>query len=109
MRQDAKQFLSSPDSMSNFKNIECNLCNKHFEKMEVLNMHMKSIHQESDSDRIERLALTIGSALAQDSNKVKKSQDCSECGTLFSNSQEKDDHEKNHHTHGPINQPRRQV
>ena len=63
---------------------------------------MKSIHQESDSDRIERLALTIGSALAQDSNKVKKSQDCSECGTLFSNSQEKEEHEKNHHTHGPI-------
>ena len=86
--------------MSRLKHIECTPCKTVFEKMEVLNFHMKSVHQESDSDRIERLALTIGSALAQESNILKTSQDCTECGTEFSTIQEKKDHEKNHHTNG---------
>ena len=84
--------------MSNLKSPSCNLCNKVFQTLEVLNVHMKTVHKESDNDRIERLALTIGSALAQDSNLIKTSQDCTECGLIFNTSQEKKNHDNKDHT-----------
>ena len=64
---------------------------------------MKMVHQESDHCRIERLANTIESALAQDSSitnpkKVQQLYDCSECGIIFSTIQEQNEHEEKHHT-----------
>ena len=66
-------------------------------------MHMKMVHQESDLCRIEQLAHTIESALAQDSSitnhkKVYQIYDCSECGIIFSTIQEQKEHEEKHHT-----------
>ena len=68
--------------------------------MEVLSAHMKNVHQESDSQRIERLQLTIGSALEKNLKGNLHSLDCTECGIMFTTSQEKEDHEMNHHTNG---------
>ena len=88
--------------MSSLKSSVCNICDKVFQKLEVLNVHMKMVHQESDHSRIERLAQTIGSALTQDSStqniiKVQQLYDCSECGIIFKTSEEQNEHNNNNH------------
>ena len=40
--------------------------------MEQLNLHMKNLHQESDSDRLERLTDTFKSTLIQESKKTNR-------------------------------------
>ena len=49
--------------MAELKNPDCTLCPKTFPKVEVLNDHMKLIHQESPSMRVERLEQTIKASL----------------------------------------------
>ena len=54
------------DRMGKMQNPVCSICNTNFKKMEILNTHMKVMHSETDSMRMERLTITI------------------ECGVIFS-------------------------
>ena len=78
--------------------------------MEQLNVHLKNIHQESDSDRIDRLTDTFKSALVEESIKsasVKNmiSYSCTECGLLFENGEQLNCHNQEHHACGIIQEP----
>ena len=89
------------------KNPMCTLCNKTLTNMEQLNLHMKNLHQESDSDRLERLTDTFKSTLIQESKKTNCGQDlnsysCTECGLLFVTVWELNSHNKKRHEGGPI-------
>ena len=88
--------------MTELKNPVCTLCNKTFPKLEVLNDHMKLIHQESPSMRVERLERTIRASLEKtskntDGSKCQKSLDCTECGICFINREEQVSHENKYH------------
>ena len=70
--------------------------------METLNLHMKNVHQETDSERIDRVADTVKLALKQELIKSntkpnKPSFDCTECGIIF-----KDNHNQKIHASGRI-------
>ena len=70
---------------------QCIICEKSFDKIEYLNVHMRSNHHESDHERIERLTQTFRSMTVEESSEEKKqvkftSYDCSECGLIFTNS-----------------------
>ena len=65
------------------------ICHNRYEKMEFLNLHMKTVHQETDSMRMDRLAKTVkkvkiyeGKEVKIDSTKMSKSLDCRECGVM---------------------------
>ena len=76
--------------------------------MEYLSVHMKSVHNESDHERIERLSQTFKSVTFKEDNeeiwKVQpKSFDCVECGEIFSSREEQTIHNKNHHINSLVN------
>ena len=63
-------------------NTQCNVCYIAFDKIENLNLHIKNIHHETDSIRLDRLEHSLGSAFNKKpsvivSNKMKQF-DCSE-------------------------------
>ena len=75
--------------------------------METLNVHMKNVHQETDSERIERVTDAVKSSLKQEliksDNKINKpSFDCTECGLIFENTQEQNSHNQKIHASGLI-------
>ena len=81
----------------------CDIFNYKFKKMQDLNNHMATIHQETDHMRIERLTRTFQSMVnqASESSKIQqynKSYDCTECGVVFVTSDLIDKHNKEHHT-----------
>ena len=79
----------------------CDVCNTKFKSIQVMNVHMKNIHSETDDLRIKRLENFIGMTLQQESImkkvQVSKSFDCTECGLLFdTQGQQREHYEKNH-------------
>ena len=62
---------------------------------------MKTIHFESDNDRITRLTETFSLVIKQEPKKctIKESKilDCSECGVILKNWKEMEDHIENYH------------
>ena len=81
--------------------------NKTLMNMEQLNLHMKNLHQESDSDRLERSTDTFKSTLIQESKKTNRGQDlksysCTECDLLFVTVGELNSHNEKHHEGGLI-------
>ena len=70
--------------------------------MEILNIYMKSAHDESDNVRIIRLTNSFEAAIKQESIEkidvwptTATSLDCSECGVVFLTVQEKIIHNEN--------------
>ena len=75
--------------------------------MEILNTHMKNVHQETDHERIARVTATVKSSLNQESIKRnteqnKPSLDCSECGEIFKTNQEQRSHNQKVHASGLV-------
>ena len=79
----------------------CTMCNIKFLNMDILRVHMKSVHQESDHNRLERLLKTFEPVQSKDLSNIK-SLDCTECGIIFSSTEDQKSHieEKKH---GEIN------
>ena len=79
----------------------CDLCDTKFSSAEVLSVHMKNIHNESDSMRITRLEKLIYLAVQKESIikevQIIKSYDCTECGILFGTSGQQSDHNDKYH------------
>ena len=82
------------------------ICHNRYEKMEFLNLHMKTVNQETDSMRMDRLAKTVKKVIIDerkevriDSTQISKSLDCSECGVMFKRNKDKNNHIKNDHEH----------
>ena len=78
-------------NMTALTNPRCNSCEVTFTKMEYMNTHMKVKHDESDSMRIIRLTQAVKTVVKMEPNspkatRVKRvaSNDCSECGLIFS-------------------------
>ena len=81
---------------------QCIICEKSFDKIEYLNVHMRPNHHESDHERMERLTETFRSMTVKESNEEKiqvkfTSFECSECGLIFTNSKEQKNHFQNYH------------
>ena len=71
----------------------CDTCGLTFNQMELLNIHMKTIHNETPHLRITRLTQTIENALREERTpKISIIFDCSECGNVFETKTEMDDH-----------------
>ena len=49
--------------MTPLTNPTCTMCNRNFQNMEQLQIHMQVIHGESDHERIDRLTDTISVAV----------------------------------------------
>ena len=84
--------------------IECTICSKSFPKMEILYVHMKLVHEESDDLRITRHTQTFQAVVSKaqhisEENHVKESQifGCSECGLIFSTLEGQIMHNNNQH------------
>ena len=76
------------DIVISLKTPLCTVCNITVKNMETLNLHMKNVHQETDSERIDRVADTVKLALKQELIKsvtkpYKPSFDCTESGIIF--------------------------
>ena len=87
------------DVVISLKTPLCTLCDITVKNIETLNVDMKNVHQETDSERICRVTDTVKSALKQEriksDNKINKpSFDCTECGLIFENTQEQNSHNK---------------
>ena len=77
--------------------------------MEILNLHMKNIHLESDHERLDRVTDTVKSSLNEESlqrSTSKKEQDshvksqifdCSEFGKIFPTREDMNIHNKKFH------------
>ena len=76
----------------------CTICSKQIQTMELLNVHMKNNHNDSDNDRITRLTETVQKYLNSEVPTKLPIFDCSECGVIFKTSNEQNDHNKTHHT-----------
>ena len=88
--------------MISLKNPECKKCNKIVKNMEMLNVHMRNVHQESDNDRMIRVTEVVKSVVQQESmhvNNVRQMNifDCSECGLLFQTREEQNSHNQKDH------------
>ena len=87
--------------MSAFQTPDCILCKKSFRNMESLDVHMKNVHLETDNDRITRLTATFSSIFKPEPmiSIIEKSNifDCSECGVIFKNFKDMEDHINNAH------------
>ena len=68
----------------------CTICNTKFQILEHLNKHMAIVHQESDSERMDRLTVTIKSSV--NSQNIDQDFSCSECGEYFGTSEEQKYH-----------------
>ena len=79
-----------------FKTPVCTMCNIKFQNFEVLEVHMKKVHLESDHNRLERLSKTFEPVKRTKAIKVC-SYDCTECGILFSSLEEQRCHIENYH------------
>ena len=88
--------------MISLKNPKCNKCYKSVKNMEILNVHMRNVHHESDSDRIVRVTELVKSVVRQDSTNVDNVGvmnifDCSECGLWFQTREEQNSHNQKDH------------
>ena len=86
------------------KNPSCDQCNIMFGSMEVLSVHMKLVHNETDSMRIDRLSETVKSTMCNKSINIKiisdkkhVSFDCTECGLIFVTEEKMKGHNDEHH------------
>ena len=78
-------------------------CKTNIQSMELLSIHMKNVHGETDHNRISRLTQTFTSESKRESEKGEnfvqhKIPDCSECGIVFGTSDEMKTHNVKHHT-----------
>ena len=85
-------------------NPRCDSCEVTFTKMEYMNTHMKVKHDESENMRIIRLTQAVKTVVGMEQNspkvtRVKRmaSNDCSECGLIFSSDLEQKNHFVNYH------------
>ena len=60
--------------------------------MELLNVHFKSVHNESQNDKITRVTATIEKSNSSKITTKLPIFDCSECGVIFQTSKEQNDH-----------------
>ena len=78
--------------------------------MEILNVHMKQVHEESDHTIITRLTQTFQAVVSKaqyisEESHVKEPQifDCSECGLIFSTLEAQIMHNNNQHCNNKVN------
>ena len=90
--------------MGPMQNPSCNICKSTFKKMEILNTHMKILHNETDNMRIERLTITIDNDVNRKftdnentSSQSLKIFDCTECGIIFPTAEEQKSHNEKEH------------
>ena len=79
----------------------CDSCNKKFQIMEELNVHMKNMHSETDSMRLIRLEKLLMPKVAPTITIIpsnEKLYDCSECGSIFMTGVEHKEHIERRHT-----------
>ena len=65
--------------------------------MELLSIHMQSVHNESDNNRMTRIAGTVEKSLHGTESLKITSWDCTECGLIFLNREEQIDHYNKQH------------
>ena len=85
-------------------NPRCDSCEVTFTKMEYMNTHMKVKHEKSENMRIIRLTQAVKTVVEMEQNRPKvttvkrmASNDCSECGLIFSSDLEQKNHFVNYH------------
>ena len=76
------------------KNPVCDPCNIKFRTLPDLNMHMKNIHSESDSMRLDRLQHIVSAEVYPKRN-ISIMFDCSQCGIIFQTEGQFRAHNKN--------------
>ena len=80
-------------------NPTCERCNITFTKMEYMDTHMKTKHDESDDMRIYRLTQAVEAVEKKEkASKRIVSNDCTECGLVFVSNLEQIIHIENYHS-----------